>query len=115
MSMMVSIQRALQTAESSNPIQKQFLKSSFNYLAYTSGKTPTVEPWTISSFDVEFEDVIGGGGFGQVYKGVWNHTPVALKVLKQDDVVPRESVSFFSTLKCCITSSSVFCRLLGVK
>ncbi|KAH8829007.1 kinase-like domain-containing protein [Flagelloscypha sp. PMI_526] len=92
LAMMISIQHALQSAELRNPTEKQFLKSSFNYLAYTSGiRVPTVESWTISSFDVEFEDQIGKGGFGKVYQGVWNHCPVALKVLQEDKVVPREA------------------------
>ncbi|CAN0179444.1 unnamed protein product, partial [Ectocarpus fasciculatus] len=30
---------------------------------------------------LELGELIGGGGFGQVYQGVWRGTPVAIKVL----------------------------------
>jgi hypothetical protein len=93
---MLSIQQALQTAKTTDPVQNQFLQNSLNYLRRTSGKTLTVEPWIVSSFDVDFGDVIGGGGFGKVYKAFWNETPVALKVLTQDGIAPREAVS------CCV-------------
>ncbi|CAM9506885.1 unnamed protein product, partial [Scytosiphon promiscuus] len=37
---------------------------------------------------LELTELIGGGGFGQVYRGVWRGTPVAIKVL--DNVAQRD-------------------------
>jgi hypothetical protein len=36
---------------------------------------------SIQFSELQFEDVIGGGGFGQVWKAIWRGTPVAVKVL----------------------------------
>lgn len=36
---------------------------------------------TIRFDDLQLEEVIGGGGFGQVWKAIWMSTPVAVKVL----------------------------------
>lgn len=35
----------------------------------------------ISFDELQLSEMIGGGGFGQVWKGTWNATPVAVKVL----------------------------------
>ena len=43
----------------------------------------TVKPWEITYSDLVFEDVIGEGGFGQVFRATWRGTTVAVKVLKQ--------------------------------
>ncbi|KAF7300160.1 Kinase-like protein [Mycena kentingensis (nom. inval.)] len=40
------------------------------------------ERWMIPSLEVEFgDDLIGTGGFGRVYRGTWNRTEVAIKVI----------------------------------
>ncbi len=36
-----------------------------------------------SSIDAKSLSHLGGGSFGDVYKAVWNGTPVALKFLKE--------------------------------
>jgi hypothetical protein len=36
---------------------------------------------TIQFDEIQLEEVIGGGGFGQVWKATWRSTPVAVKVL----------------------------------
>jgi len=41
-----------------------------------------VENWIITSYDVEFGDRIGVGGFGEGYKGVWNNSRVAIKIVR---------------------------------
>jgi serine/threonine protein kinase len=47
--------------------------------------------------NVEIGERIGGGNFGDVYKGTWNRTPVALKKLKQDQM--QDFVHELVTLK----------------
>ena len=41
-----------------------FFSQSFRYLMTASGQQVDIDikPWTISSFEVEFKDVIGAGG-----------------------------------------------------
>lgn len=46
-------------------------------------KPTTVKPWQITYSDLVFQDVIGEGGFGQVFRATWRGTTVAVKVLKQ--------------------------------
>jgi serine/threonine protein kinase len=36
--------------------------------------------------NVEIGPRIGGGHFGEVFKGTWNRTPIALKKLKKDQI-----------------------------
>uniref|UniRef100_A0A8H7Y9N2 Protein kinase domain-containing protein n=1 Tax=Psilocybe cubensis TaxID=181762 RepID=A0A8H7Y9N2_PSICU len=70
----------------------RFLKHSLSYLSTTSNHQIDLQPWTITSYDVEFGPLIGVGGFGRVYRGKWNHTDVALKVMRNaGDISPRAS------------------------
>ena len=49
--------------------------------------------------DLQLQEVIGGGGFGQVWKAMWNGTPVAVKVLTgsaQAHHVPRAILEEFA-------------------
>jgi serine/threonine protein kinase len=49
--------------------------------------------------ELELQQVIGGGGFGQVWRAVWNGTPVAVKVLTgsaQAHSVPRAILEEFA-------------------
>lgn len=43
----------------------------------------TAKPWQIPYNELGFQDVIGEGGFGQVFRATWCGTTVAVKVLKQ--------------------------------
>ncbi|KAF8153325.1 kinase-like domain-containing protein [Crassisporium funariophilum] len=97
MAMMISLQKSLNKHANSsiNARQRQFLSHSLNYLASTSREHATmqIDGWSITSFEVEFGSVIGSGGFGQVHKGTWNKTPVALKVLRADEYAIPSSAS----------------------
>jgi hypothetical protein len=105
-SMMVAIQNLIQNnGQTLPPEEKAFLNSAFRHLAHISGKKVQVEPWEISSYEVDFEESIGQGGFGEVFKGTWNHCPVALKVLKDDGITPRVA-SIKNEIKVCLVTDA---------
>ncbi|KAF7362565.1 Kinase-like protein [Mycena venus] len=104
-SLMVSIQRKLDALEHVDKAEHKFLSHTLQYLTATSKTQVRVEDWMISSFEVEFFDEIGEGGFGNVYKGTWNHTEVAIKVVRNaQGVTPdlsmlRKEIDIWSTLR----------------
>lgn len=51
---------------------------------------PTNRPFEIDFDELQLEEVIGVGGFGKVYRGIWNNEEVAVKAARQD---PDEPVS----------------------
>lgn len=49
-----------------------------------------IHPVEISFSELELEEVIGVGGFGKVYRGIWKFREVAVKAARQD---PDEDIS----------------------
>ena len=99
--MMVAIQHLTHNASHNlPPEEKMFLDSTFRHLSHISGKKLKIESWEISSYEVEFEELISEGGFGEVFRGVWNGSVVALKVLKDDGIAPR-AASIKNEVKVC--------------
>lgn len=43
-----------------------------------------IQPTEISFSELELEEVIGVGGFGKVYRGIWQNEEVAVKAARQD-------------------------------
>ncbi|KAJ7446300.1 kinase-like domain-containing protein [Mycena latifolia] len=78
--MMACIQRRLDSQQI-NPSEQKFYSHTLQYLTTMSGQQVKLEDWMIASFDVEYGTEIGFGGFGKVYRGTWNQTNVAIKVL----------------------------------
>jgi len=64
-----------------------------------------LQHWMITPYEVEFGSQIGSGGFGQVFKGTWNETEVALKVLATETgIIPsslaiRREIEIWSMLR----------------
>ncbi|KAF7982535.1 hypothetical protein HWV62_28162 [Athelia sp. TMB] len=101
MAIMVSLQRRLSDRTSSRR-ELQFFKHSLHYLFTISGSQVTLEDWMITSYEVEFGPEIGVGGFlnsGQVFKGIWNKTEVALKVLKNQAGITPSSAAIRNEIK----------------
>jgi len=83
MAMMISLRRRLdQQLESDNPAEYRFFSDSFQYLSTSSGRIVEPEDWMITTYEVEFGNEIGSGGFSHVFRGEWRRMSVALKVLK---------------------------------
>ena len=77
-----------------------------------------LQPPEIPSADISLSKLIGQGGMGKVYQGLWRGTPVAIKVLKkkqhacghdQEQQLPREMRVLASLRHPCICS----CTPLG--
>ncbi|KAJ7259138.1 kinase-like domain-containing protein [Mycena haematopus] len=102
--MMVSIQKQLNN-QNVDRVEKRFYTHTLEYLTSRSGRNVTVEDWMISFFEVDFGLEIGSGGFGAVYRGTWNRTEVAIKVLQnQAGVRPsvtslQNEIDIWSTLR----------------
>jgi hypothetical protein len=93
--------------------ERLFFSQSLLTLSTLSGRTIQVEDWMITNYEVDFIEEIGSGGLyvifyyielcckadrthlysGQVFRGNWSKTEIALKVLKADSgVSPRNDV-----------------------
>ncbi|KAJ7840796.1 kinase-like domain-containing protein [Mycena olivaceomarginata] len=103
--MMVSIQKQLNNSQNVDRAEQKFYTHTLEYLTSRSGKPVKVEDWMIASFEVEYGEEIGAGGFGTVYRGTWNRTEVAIKVLQNDAGVKpsaaslRNEIDIWSTLR----------------
>jgi len=88
--MMVSLQRKLDQ-QSTVGQERLFFSHGLTYLSTCSGRQIKVEDWMITTFEVDFMEEIGSGGFGQVFRGNWSKMEVALKVVKTDAEVAPSS------------------------
>lgn len=61
MAMMATIKRRMDEKKGGRE-ELTFYSQSFRYLLTASGQQVDIKPWTISPFDVEFGEIIGGGG-----------------------------------------------------
>ncbi len=105
---MVTLQRLLEKRQGDQK-ELKFFEVSVQNLQGVSGKHVDIQPWTITALEVEFEERIGGGGLyviyplhkfsfalrcfqsGEVYRGRWNKTEVALKVMLNAENTPPNS------------------------
>ena len=61
-------------------------------ILFVFGVDPACEnrPTTYNRF--EFESVIGKGSFGQVWKGKWRQTQIAIKQIKQEIIDQKSKI-----------------------
>ncbi|KAJ7743888.1 hypothetical protein B0H14DRAFT_2987110 [Mycena olivaceomarginata] len=104
LAMMVSIERRLDRHHGNNA-EHGFYSHTLQYLRSTSGQQVKLEDWMISSFDVDYGPEIGAGGFGTVFKGTWNRTEVAIKLVHNHSGVSasatllRKEIDIWMTLR----------------
>jgi hypothetical protein len=55
--------------------------------------------WIIDYEELEIQEVIGTGGFGEVYKGLWRGTEVAVKKMKSDEMTEEEVRCFMDEIQ----------------
>lgn len=65
-----------------------------------------IHPIEIDFAELELEEVIGVGGFGKVYRGVWNGEEVAVKAARQEP-----DADLTATLDNVIKEAKLFCLL----
>ncbi|KAF5308833.1 hypothetical protein FQR65_LT00533 [Abscondita terminalis] len=65
-----------------------------------------IHPIEIDFSELELEEVIGVGGFGKVYRGIWRNREVAVKAARQD---PDSDISV--TLENVLKEAKLFCLL----
>ncbi|KAF7358833.1 Kinase-like protein [Mycena sanguinolenta] len=82
LAMMVSLERRLEQCGNERDPEHKFYAHTLQYLTTTSGQKVEMEDWMISRFDVEYGPQIGIGGFGTVFRGTWNRTEVAIKLVR---------------------------------
>ncbi|KAJ7111223.1 kinase-like domain-containing protein [Mycena epipterygia] len=79
--MMVSLKRQIDSTAEYAP-EYRFYSRTFHHLSAWSGRQIEVKDWMLTTYDVDFDAKIGCGGFGDVYRGIWHKTEVALKVVR---------------------------------
>ena len=61
--MMATLKRRInENTGEQEELELTFFKQSLRYLSTASGRQVDLQPWTISTWDVEFGEAIGGGG-----------------------------------------------------
>ncbi|KAJ6574586.1 kinase-like domain-containing protein [Mycena capillaripes] len=96
--MMVSLEKKLNN-QSIERAEQKFYTHTLEYLTSRSGKPVKVEEWMIASFEVDYGEEIGVGGFGRVYRGTWNRTEVAIKVLQNEAGIKPSPASLLNEIE----------------
>ncbi|KAF7333378.1 Kinase-like protein [Mycena venus] len=105
LAMMVSLERRIDELRGGNMPEQKFYSHALQYLSSTSGQQIKLEDWMISTFDVDYGPEIGRGGFGTVFKGTWNRTEVAIKLIHNGNGVAanvemlRKEIDIWMTLR----------------
>lgn len=60
--------------------------------SHVSNAISKIQPQEIDFIELKLEEVIGVGGFGKVYKGIWRGEEVAVKAARQDPGEDTETI-----------------------
>ncbi|KAG5890005.1 hypothetical protein JTB14_032628 [Gonioctena quinquepunctata] len=77
-----------------------------DYSYHVNSIIADINPVKIDFSELELEEVIGVGGFGKVYRGVWKNREVAVKAARQDS-----DADAAATLENVIKEAKLFCLL----
>jgi len=100
--MMVSLKKRLRMGSDAERERRFFthvLQYLLQYLTTCGERQVELETWMITSYEVEFGPEIGSGGFGKVFKGKWNNTMVALKVLVIENGIAPSPTSIHNEIE----------------
>lgn len=94
-----NLEKLKQASESINPADdpRNSIQHIRTDLTFSSDSSSSLSS-KITFSELKLEDVIGGGGFGQVWKAKWKGTPVAVKVLTgtaQAEKIPKAVLEEF--------------------
>ncbi|KAJ7262839.1 kinase-like domain-containing protein [Mycena rebaudengoi] len=101
--MMVSLQRQIDGAQYGP--ESRFYSRTLLHLSALNGGQIEIKDWMVTTYDVDFGGKIGCGGFGDVYRGIWHKTNVALKVVRTGGgIIPTSKailreIEIWSTLR----------------
>ena len=80
--------------------KNQIPPNSISSVKFDSQATLLKRITRIEAADLKFQEIVGSGSFGQVWKGEWQSTEVAIKQIKQNALNADNCRNFFF-LKCC--------------
>ena len=63
-------------------MQQRFLRRAIELIRTKKGIVTEPPPWLITSFEVDIEERLGGGGYSDIHAGRWQGSLVAVKILK---------------------------------
>ena len=93
MAMMISLQKSLDNKLIPDKREEQLIKHSLNYLVSTSQKQAHIDSWTITSFEVEFGELIGSGGLSvnsfHIVEDLTSREIIVVKFIKELGTRPR--------------------------
>ncbi|KAJ6568679.1 hypothetical protein B0H19DRAFT_1065495 [Mycena capillaripes] len=65
-------------------LNERYLTVKDSYSEPMSGQTLDIENWMVTVYDVDRQEQMGSGGFGDVYRAIWHKTEVAMKIVRTD-------------------------------
>lgn len=83
-----------------------YVVSDLKYTALRNAPTDFPHPLQIKFEELELEEIIGVGGFGKVYRGIWREEEVAVKAVRHD---PDEDINV--TAENVRQEAKLFCML----
>jgi hypothetical protein len=107
--MIVFLMRQTKNSSQNGP-EYNFYSQSLQRLSIVSGQRLEIEDWMVTVYEVDREEKIGSGGLyvydsrnapfftnshsGDVYRGIWHKTEVAVKVIRMGGgVIPSSQVA----------------------